>query len=521
MLKLRWSPGVIVIASLVGCANEDSWDGIFVPKEPAPKPNVILIVIDTARADHFSSYGYDHPTTPKIDALALDSVRFSNAHSVAPWTLPAHMSMFTGLLPGQHGATWEAFSQPPEMSLRQILNRRFSPNSNPQQMLTSRLKASGYRTWGFSANVWVGRRTGFDKGFDDFFEVWRQGVVSKFFRLYPDMPSDLKINADYDQTTTGRSIALFKNQVVADRSGQPFFAFFNLMDPHYPYAPPYEFLYEFGGNSKVFAKTQQSKEVNELALLGGYKPFALKELIPFYDAELNYVDFMIGNMIDWLRRNNLYDESLIIVTSDHGEHLGENGRFSHQLSIEEELLAIPLIIKYPGSAHAGVVIDSPLVSNIDVYETIISVAGGAVEATQNDTFSVDLTSLITQGEIKRQSLFSELYFSGAYLRQITLQYALFDQSLHNMVRRAVYLDGHKIVFEDLSQVSIEPLGTRSGQANKTPDSAAIQTAMYNYVSSIGDFRMQDFDGTTEDREFFDRLESLGYLDGGTKPQLEK
>jgi arylsulfatase A-like enzyme len=156
LLRLRALFGVVAFVFLIGCANEDSAD---------TKPNVILIVIDTARADHFSAYGYDRPTTPNIDALARDSVRFSNAHSVSPWTLPSHMSMFTGRLPGQHGATWEAFSKPAETPMRDMMARGFQPG-NPEQMLGSRLKASGYQTWGFSSNAWVSPHMGFGSGFD-------------------------------------------------------------------------------------------------------------------------------------------------------------------------------------------------------------------------------------------------------------------------------------------------------------------------------------------------------------------
>jgi len=133
----------------------------------ASKTNIILIVIDTARADRFSSYGYHLKTTPNIDRFAQDAVLFSNAHSVAPWTLPAHMSMFTGLLPGQHGATWK------------LLNKSWEPADylfrpgDQERILTNRLNKAGYVTWGFSSNPWVGARQGFSLGFDLFVEPWR------------------------------------------------------------------------------------------------------------------------------------------------------------------------------------------------------------------------------------------------------------------------------------------------------------------------------------------------------------
>ncbi len=514
MISLKFLSGLWVIALLVGCANENTPDSIPVAPTTATKPNVILIVIDTARADHFSAYGYDRPTTPNIDALVRDSVRFSNAHSVAPWTLPAHMSMFTGLLPGQHGATWEAFSEPRDMSVQEMLSRRFRP-ADPKRMLTSRLKAAGYRTWGISSNPWVGTRTGFSEGFDTFTEVWRQSP--DYAQFYAALPSGLKVDTDFDQTRTGMSIVLFKHSIITDKTKKPFFGFFNFMDAHYPYVAPTDFVYKFGGNPDVFARiSRRPMEFTELALLGGYKPFELKELIPFYDAELNYVDFMIGNLIDWLRDRNLYDGTMIIITADHGEHLGENGRFSHQLSIEQELLSVPLIIKYPDSAHAGRIIDNSLVSNIDAYETIIAAAGSAVQSTKYDSFSIDLTRLVTSGKIDREQLFSESYFSDAYLRQIKLQHAPFDENAHRVVRRAMYVGGYKVMFENLSQVSIEPVGKQLDRAITPPQPAAIRTAIHAYVTSLDGSGLQLLEPTPEDRELIDRLQSLGYIDGATR-----
>jgi arylsulfatase A-like enzyme len=494
---------------LAGCVNEDSNEGMTVAPTAAPKPNIILIVVDTARADHFSAYGYDRPTTPNIDALARDSVRFSNAHSVAPWTLPAHMSMFTGLLPGQHGATWEAFPNPPD-----LVSRRFQPR-DPDRLLTSRLKAAGYRTWGISSNPWVGERMGFDTKFDTFTEVWRGSP--DYPQFYAELPSGLKIDANFDQTRTGKAIVLFKHKFITDNAAGPFFAFFNFMDTHYSYVPPAEFVYKFDGDPEVFARiSAQPAEFTELALLGGYRPFDLKELIPFYDAELSYVDFMIGKLIDWLRGRNLYDETLIIVTSDHGEHLGEKGRFSHQLSIEQELLSVPLIIKYPGSAHAGIVIDNPLVSNIDVYETIIAAAIGASVAEKYDSFSEDLTQLIAHNRMERQQLISESYFSDGYLSQIKLKYPPFDESSHRVVRRAVYAGDYKIMFENLRQTSVAPVGKRPGPDNRPPDPATISATIQAYTESLNGSVLQRLEPTTEDRELIERLQSLGYIDSETQ-----
>ena len=302
---------IIVATILVGCSGNDAPDRPSGRSASSTKPDVILIVIDTARADHFSVYGYDRQTTPNIDALALDSVLFKNAHSVAPWTLPAHMSIFTGMLPGEHGASWQAFSQPAEMSIETLRARRFQPK-NPKRMLASLLKENGYRTWGFSSNPWVGERTGFATGFDTFIEIWRRTL--NFEQFYDRLPSGVKIQRQFDLTSTGKSLVVFKERIIGRNPETPFFAFFNFMDPHYRYAPPNDFRYKVGGDPNLLLQfTRVPTDLNEMALLAGYKPIDLMKLIPFYDAELNYVDFMIGNLINWLRDRNLYENTLIII----------------------------------------------------------------------------------------------------------------------------------------------------------------------------------------------------------------
>ena len=494
---------------MVSCSGNDTPDQPPADAAITKKPNVIFIVIDTARADHFSTYGYERQTTPNIDALALDSALFTNAHSVAPWTLPAHMSMFTGLYPGQHGATWQAFSMDEEMSIQEMLSRRFRPR-DPEQMLTSRLKKSGYRTWGISSNPWVSGRTGFRAGFDSFTEIWRDWL--EYEEFYERLPSGLKFDAEHDLTRTGMSVVLFKHRIVTDTSAQPFFAFFNFVDAHFPYIPPKDFVFKFDGDENVFERiSRQPMEFTELALVGGYKPFDLKEFIPFYDAELNYVDFIIGHLIDWLRDRNLYDDTLIVITSDHGEHLGEEGLFSHQLSIREELLRIPLIIKFPNGANAGAVIENPLVSNIDLYQTILSATGSS---DASNGYPASSKNLADMESFSRDKLFSEYYFSEAYLRQIEDQHEPFDIAAHRVVRRAVFSAGQKIEFENLEQTSVSALENGKNVSISENDLERIQSDLEGYVGSIDISSLEILDENTEDPELLERLKSLGYLDGG-------
>ena len=133
------------------------------PKSSQP-PNIVLIVVDTSRVDHFSTYGASRATTPHVDALAQQSVVYLGAHSVAPWTLPSHWSMFTGLLPGEHGAHWGAFSESEHKTIRQMMGRRFTIEDD-SRLLPQRLREAGYTTIALSGNGWISSQSGFSAGF--------------------------------------------------------------------------------------------------------------------------------------------------------------------------------------------------------------------------------------------------------------------------------------------------------------------------------------------------------------------
>ena len=495
-----------VLLSLSACDDPRSQEPSDLPESSSveQRPNILLIVIDTARADHFSSYGYVHKTTPHIDRLARESVMFRNAHSVAPWTLPAHMSMFTGLPPGRHGATWRAYSEPPHMSLVQLLSKSFAMKT-PERALATRLKNAGYQTMAFTSNPWVGGRTGMAAGFESFEEVWRRKYTLPDF--IDQFRETLKINPVLDKTMTGTSLVLFKNRIESRETDNPFFAFFNFTDPHYPYAPPMPFRFRFGGDRDFHRRAiQGTGALEETALVAG-KPIAFEKLVPFYDAELSFVDFMIGNLTDWLRDRNLYRNALIIITADHGEHLGEQGRFSHNLSVQEELLRIPLIIKFPHGARAGTVVDSPLVSNIDVYQTILSAAGVAGPGRASRE-SMDLARMRS---FDRKQLLAEYYFSDAFLNGLKQAYPPFDPTPHRLVRRALYTDSLKVVFENLAVAATLPLSPYGGGGNPmlTPEEAL--SALSDYVHTLSQENTIEEQARDVDAEMLQRLRALGYV----------
>lgn len=461
-------------------------------------PNIILIVLDTARADRFSFNGYGRRTSPHLDRFAADAVLFDQAHSVAPWTLPSHMSMFTGLLPGQHGANWTAFAEPAEMDMGEILSKTFQ-YEDAANFLPEKLRSLGYSTVGFSSNAWISPRTGFDVGFDAFYETWRQ--KEELTDRYAGLPTGVKLSEDFDLADAGVVLTQLKLHALQEGGDlpEPFFLFFNFIDPHYPYSPPPLWRYQFSADDDL-GESIAAFEFDEMAMGAGDQPVDVSTFSPFYDAEISFVDFAAGRLLAWLEDKDYYDDALIIVTSDHGEHLGESGKFSHQFSVDEELIAVPLAVKFPGGQRGGETISDPLVSNLDVYRTILNATGFEAALQGPPTPSIDLADPIET----REALISEYYHSPAYLRQNQAVYEGFPVEEHRMDRRVIFTrDGRFEINQragEFAQVS-GPTGEAADKALRT---------LQAYVESLKGGRLTESEAPM-DPATLERLKSLGYV----------
>ena len=282
----------------------------------APRPNILLIVIDTARADRFSFNGYAKETSPRIAALAREGTLYTNAYTPPPWTLPAHASLFTGLYPSAHGAD--------------AGNLRLDDDL---PFLAKSLQSAGYLTVGYT------------------------GLVT------------LRI----DRWLTWRS-------EHPGARGQPFFIFVNYFEPHLPYNPPEPERSRFlsspadPGAVDRLRRFKHPAEVKQILGAGDLTEDDFRVLSDLYDGEIAYVDRRVGEIVNLLRREEILDSTLVAVTSDHGEMLGEHGLIDHKLSIHEPLLRIPMVVRYPARFPAGRRIETPVMLQ-DLHPTILRIAG--------------------------------------------------------------------------------------------------------------------------------------------------
>jgi arylsulfatase A-like enzyme len=309
---------------------------------PAQPPNVLLVSIDTLRADHLSSYGYERNTTPHLDALAARGLLFEAAHSTSSWTLPAHASLLTGRYPSFHGLEDEGAVLPEGLPT-----------------LAERFRELGYATFAVVAHVYVGREFGLDRGFDSFDDSLLEGG------------------------TRNPRAAEVVDRVLAhvDADGdRPFFAFVHLFDPHWDYAPPPPWDARFTDPGYAGPVDGTLRSLSPWSGPDRAMPAAdLAHLLALYDGEVAYADAEIGRLLAALEERGALERTVVAVTADHGEEFEEHGRLGHGHSLYGEVLRVPLILAGHPRLPAGERRREP-VSLVDVAATLLDLAGGAAPA---------------------------------------------------------------------------------------------------------------------------------------------
>jgi arylsulfatase A-like enzyme len=304
------------------------------------RTNVILISIDTLRADHLSCYGYDRPTSPHIERMAGEGILFRNFIASSPWTLPSHASMLTGLNPSRHGA--QSF----------VPTRGFSRTIDT---LAERLRDQGYDTAGFVGGGFLSTVFGFEQGFDRYWESPRK-----------------------DDTDTLQVVLDIAKPWVEQRRGAPFFLFLHTYQVHVPYTPPASSLRLFDPQYRGPYQTSfTSDDARLLVRTGPVEPPIMQRLIALYDGEIRAMDAAVGDLLSFLRDTGLARNTCVFFTSDHGEEFGEHGDILHsKAKLYRELIHIPLIVWCP-SLFAGGRTVAAIASHTDIVPTILELTGSA------------------------------------------------------------------------------------------------------------------------------------------------
>ncbi|HJS58571.1 MAG TPA: sulfatase-like hydrolase/transferase [Vicinamibacteria bacterium] len=290
------------------------------------RPNLLLVTIDTLRADHCSAYGYGKPTTPRLEALARDGVRCELAYAPMPSTGPSHATMFTGLLPRRHGVRKNGH----------VLGGR-------HRTLAETLARAGYRTHAIVSSFILGRRFGLDQGFASYDESL-SGSADPKEALFQTADRARRKAVDWLRTS---------GDLGSTRPAQPFFLWVHIFDPHEPYAPPLE-------HRRPFAPPDESD--------------ALRSALASYDGEVRFADAELGLLLDALAGAGRLDDTLVVITADHGEGLMAHGHMSHGPQLYEEAVRVPLVLRWPRGLPKGTLVEDPVLL-ADLQPTLLTLAG--------------------------------------------------------------------------------------------------------------------------------------------------
>lgn len=313
-----------------------------------PRPDVVLVVLDTVAANATSLHGAPHPTTPALDALAAESTDYRQAISAAPWTVPSHAALFTGLLPQDAGCHHEH----PRL-----------PDGPPTT--AEHFAAAGYRTAAFVGNPWVGDFNGLTRGFAHAEASWQRSKAARAFTLLdlvPRVPGK-----------GGPSLVPAALDWLARGDGRPAFLFLNLLEAHSPFDDvPDAGRFGVADPAAVGARTHRVQEAGPAAVPDYPHPGELDQARLLYAAAVRAADDQLASLRAGLEAAGTWDRTVLAVTSDHGEAFGEHGFHGHMVGLHAETLHVPLVVRSPGASPARV--QTP-VALTRLHATLLALAG--------------------------------------------------------------------------------------------------------------------------------------------------
>lgn len=356
------------------------------------RPNIILISVDTLRADHMSLHGYGRPTTPSIDRMASEGVSFNRAYSVTAWTGTSHASIFTGVYPPAHQLDNE------ELKL-----------AEGWPTMAGYLREAGYKTHALVSGPMVEKRLGFGQGFETFDEsTYKSSVDFAALRKEVDIPNITDRAAMEEillyKTRTAATVRHAAEAFIDSAPPDPWFLFLHFWDVHGDYDPPQEF--DKFDPSYRGAITGNMKDARIHAQMD---PRDLQHFMSLYDGEILWTDYQIGLLLDHLRRKASKD-TCVILFSDHGEEFFEYGNKGHGHNLHDILIRVPLIFWWPGTIPGGLRIEQPI-STVDITPTVLQMAGVA----RPDYFQGHSLMNALQGrpaQMEPASQFGSLFFRG-------------------------------------------------------------------------------------------------------------
>lgn len=468
------------------------------------QPNVLVVVLDAARRDALEPYGAPTGSSPAVAQLARRGRAHERVYATAPWTVPSHCSMFTGLMPRAAGLS--RITSPADV------RGRIAPHE--ERLLPKVMRRAGYATGSASANLWLSRTTGFDVGFDELAEIDTDrnaqihlDSIRERLRWYGEA-----LRARADDGATSVEMALLR--WTSDPSKRPFFWFVNLLECHSPYLPPHP----YGGRAPISRLRAAADARRHYTLAGLWRacsgvdrvaPDVLARGRRFYAASIRYMDDWLTRVLESLDTHGVLDETLVVVLSDHGENFGEGGLIGHGLSLDDRLIHVPFITAGPGSEDLDLtsLVDLPReiarACDIDVHPWQSSPPAGLAIAQSDPP--------VVAGQKENLQKLREIGIEGAALERLATPLTCAVKGDLKLLRR-----GSEESYYDLTADPSEgsPLAVQEIGSHRTEEVKALRETLDfggRAVAGEGSASAELGPSDEEVRDLEKRMKLLGYM----------
>ena len=473
----------IVLSSVLFINTASALDGI---ESSAPHYNILLITIDALRADHLSCYGYERTTSPHIDRIAGEGFIFEHVTAPSSWTAPSMVSLFTSVYPINHGVVHGFIKNGKTILNQEVFSREITT-------LPEILKAQGYTTFGIAANLHLSEQFGFGRGFD-------------YYKCLPWSPAP----------DVNKTLAPWRNAI---KSSEKFFLWIHYFDPHHFYHARAPWIEDYSSRELVQTLNLSRKTVVQLTKsipLFREDDQALSHLIALYDSEINYVDHHMGEL---MQSFGLEENTLVIITSDHGEEFLDHEMIGHGHNLYAESITVPLIIKLPQGSSKRVT--NQHVSLLDIMPTVLSLAQiPSPEQTIGEPLISPTGEVVPVGE---RLLFTELE-RGKDLnlkavltedKKYIYDYSAKDRTLSGRLKRAWkkdwrYLFNFKEVIERLFDTQQDPRDHINLINEQSSLAEALKKQLDGWIASSHRYPVTQVT-ITPSLETQEQLKSLGYI----------
>jgi arylsulfatase A-like enzyme len=427
-------------------------------------PNILLITLDTTRSDHCSVYGYLRDTTPNLRSFAQQGARFDMAYAPTGSTGPTHASIFTSLYPIAHHV---------------IKNGLVLPG--PRETLAEILREQGYSTAAVVSSFVMNSKFGYDQGFsfyDDRFEAEESTHHKSRWQEF-ELEGNFDRRADH---TTNRAIGWLD---AGRNKEQPFFLFVHYFDPHDPYVPPEPHASRF--------------------MTQGTRPQTLREHIALYDGEIAFTDQEVGRLLEALDTMGLGEQTLVVITADHGEGLMEHGHMFHGVNIYEEMVRVPLLMRWPGHIEAGLQVSAP-VELVDLVPTLLDLGG--IE-TKGRPFQGRSVAPVLRGEAsldpERPVFLYRRHYEDGYVIRTWVRGEKYGIKAGNWK----YIEGEEEKTWELFDLAVDP-GEKQNRFSDLPEKAR-ELAEQLEAWRAANWRKGSAQKPISEEDL-ERLEALGYVE---------